>query len=394
MKYKGVFGLCLALHVGAGIFIITQPGCQTTQKERSSNSVQSQPAPVQPDQAEVAPLPVQSGAEFVDDAFNSGAPAGATPVMVRGSQSAASREPVRATPRRPEPEAPQQTLGVLSGAAAPSKVPGSTPSANPEGDFAIVEENLQSFPHTVERGESLWGISKKYGVGVADIRTASGLRSDTLQVGQVLTIPSASGSRMVQAPPSEMVNQAVAVQGEGREYIVARGDTLSGIASKTGVPVAQIRSANNLRSDLIRVGDVLILPDSARLEGAGASRGSGTAPAPAVAPGVSGRSERIPQGGVFHEVQSGENPTVIARRYGITVQQLLNWNNNFDPRLLRVGQRLRVGEIDTQSGETVEVTPAPRQRTPAPATTRTDDDLDALLRELETAPVVVPVPVD
>lgn len=42
--------------------------------------------------------------------------------------------------------------------------------------------------HTVTRGESLWTISRKYGVGIEQIRSLNGLRSDALRSGQRLRI--------------------------------------------------------------------------------------------------------------------------------------------------------------------------------------------------------------
>jgi N-acetylmuramoyl-L-alanine amidase len=43
-------------------------------------------------------------------------------------------------------------------------------------------------------------------------------------------------------------------------YVIARGDTLSGIASRYGVPTQRLRSANGLRSDVIRIGQTLLIP--------------------------------------------------------------------------------------------------------------------------------------
>ncbi|MES2981426.1 MAG: LysM peptidoglycan-binding domain-containing protein [Verrucomicrobiota bacterium] len=43
--------------------------------------------------------------------------------------------------------------------------------------------------HTVGRGDTLWGLSKQYGVPAASIKTANGLTRDTIVLGAKLTIP-------------------------------------------------------------------------------------------------------------------------------------------------------------------------------------------------------------
>jgi N-acetylmuramoyl-L-alanine amidase len=53
---------------------------------------------------------------------------------------------------------------------------------------------------------------------------------------------------------------AGAPAGSSVRYVIARGDTLSGIASRYGVPTQRLRSANGLRSDVIRIGQTLLIP--------------------------------------------------------------------------------------------------------------------------------------
>ena len=45
---------------------------------------------------------------------------------------------------------------------------------------------------------------------------------------------------------------------------------------------------------------------------------------------------------VTHRVRSGENLGTIARKYGVTVRQIINWNKLRNPNSLRVGQRLEI----------------------------------------------------
>jgi N-acetylmuramoyl-L-alanine amidase len=54
----------------------------------------------------------------------------------------------------------------------------------------------------------------------------------------------------------------IAANRDGQKYIVARGDTLGGIASRYSVSLNRLRSANNIRGDVIHVGRELVIPTS------------------------------------------------------------------------------------------------------------------------------------
>lgn len=96
--------------------------------------------------------------------------------------------------------------------------------------------------HKVKRGENLSLIAKRYGMSVAKLKSLNGLKSNTIKVGQFLNVTTKVSSV--------------------RRYKVVRGDTLSMIASRNGVSLASLKSANNLRSNQIRIGQVLRIPTS------------------------------------------------------------------------------------------------------------------------------------
>ncbi|MCS7220507.1 MAG: LysM peptidoglycan-binding domain-containing protein [Anaerolineae bacterium] len=108
--------------------------------------------------------------------------------------------------------------------------------------------------HVVQQGESLEYIAGFYGVRVSDIVTANALEDpDRLQVGQRLVIPVPTSP-----PPETMASPTAAAV---THYIVQEGDTLSAIAVRFRVSIAALQAANNLgKSELIRVGDTLIIP--------------------------------------------------------------------------------------------------------------------------------------
>ncbi|MDH3639259.1 MAG: LysM peptidoglycan-binding domain-containing protein [Gammaproteobacteria bacterium] len=100
---------------------------------------------------------------------------------------------------------------------------------------------------------------------------------------------------------------------------IRSGDTLSGIAKRYGVDVAELRRSNRLKGNLIRAGHDLIIPVS--------SAAINTEP----------RGNRV-----FHQVQSGDTLWMIARKYRVYIKQLTKWNALRANDVLRPGQRIVV----------------------------------------------------
>ncbi|MGD7009536.1 LysM peptidoglycan-binding domain-containing protein [Metabacillus sp. 84] len=106
-----------------------------------------------------------------------------------------------------------------------------------------------SYKYTVKSGDSLYVIGKRYGVSSNQIMEENKLKTTTIYVGQTLTIP--SGGTIVQtSKPSAPVKTAVT-------YTVQPGNTLSAIASKYKTSVQEIKRINNLKSDTLRIGQIL-----------------------------------------------------------------------------------------------------------------------------------------
>jgi LysM repeat protein len=116
--------------------------------------------------------------------------------------------------------------------------------------------------------------------------------------------------------------------GEGVEHVVKWGETVHMRANRYGVGVQDIVAANNLTNpDLIRAGDVLIIP-------------GGTAPSPEQ-PGV-------------HIVRRGETLQTIAQMYGTTVNAIATANGIVNPNYIWVGQSLTIpgGTGEQPGGQT------------------------------------------
>lgn len=130
-----------------------------------------------------------------------------------------------------------------------------------------------------------------------------------------LLLPASSSARfrsaMNELPASERVTWT--------RYVIRSGDTLSEIARRFDTRVSVLRQSNKLASNRIRAGQTLLIP-APRTR---AMAATGTAPTRQV-----------------YRVSSGDNLWSIARRYGVSTEQLVEWNGIRDARALRPGQDL------------------------------------------------------
>lgn len=108
--------------------------------------------------------------------------------------------------------------------------------------------------HVVQPGDTLSGISMRYGVSTSALRQSNKVSGDLIRVGQKLNIPNGGGT----------VDRGTR---EPTYHIVRPGDTLSGISIQYGATVAQIKKDNALRSDVIRVGQKLTIASSRQAAG-------------------------------------------------------------------------------------------------------------------------------
>ena len=107
-------------------------------------------------------------------------------------------------------------------------------------------------------------------------------------------------------------------------YRVVKGDVLGRIASQHGVSVASIQQSNQLRSNLIHPGDILLIPVIGSRTQLARSGPSST------------------NGKVTYHVRKGDTLWNIARRYGVKVAQLSEWNQIKQTHTLRLGQKLTI----------------------------------------------------
>ena len=149
-----------------------------------------------------------------------------------------------------------------------------------------VSENV----YVVQKKDTLWGIAKQYNITVDELKKENNLTSNSLTIGQILKIPQ-----------KEKVTD--------NYYIVKKGDTLYGISKKFNISINRLKELNNLKTNLLAIGQNLLIVDNVNPE------------------------EYI--------VEKGDNLYKIAKLYGITTEDLMKYNN-LDTALLQVGEKLKI----------------------------------------------------
>ena len=158
--------------------------------------------------------------------------------------------------------------------------------------------------YEVRPGDTLTDIARRLGVSVEELALANGLDDpDMIVEGHLLVVPSDGGS--------------------ATEYVVQRGETLSDIAGKIGVPVAHLAAANGLDDpDWVPAGRLLAVPPV-----------GSAVPTPALA---------TPPSASRYTVRLGDALSDIAQLLGIPLGQLASANGIRDPDLITEGQVISV----------------------------------------------------
>jgi membrane-bound lytic murein transglycosylase D len=165
--------------------------------------------------------------------------------------------------------------------------------------------------YRVRRGDNLTAIAARFGVSARELQVANGLRNrNRVYVGQKLRIPS-----------TDLPAVASSARATDGSYRVRKGDNLSTIAKRHGVSTGDLVAANSLSNrNNVYVGQKLRIP------GGGAT--------------VAAMTPRADDGS--YRVQSGDNLSTIARRFGLSANELAAANGLRNRNRVYVGQKLRI----------------------------------------------------
>ncbi|MBQ7612753.1 MAG: LysM peptidoglycan-binding domain-containing protein [Spirochaetaceae bacterium] len=120
--------------------------------------------------------------------------------------------------------------------------------------FVLLTYTFSDTIHTIQKGETIYGLSRQYGIPMNTILEYNGIKDATkIVVGQKIKIPNTTSTS------SKSSTQTV------QTYTVQKGDTIYGIAKKYGVSQADILNLNNLNAkSIIQVGQKLLIPNAVK----------------------------------------------------------------------------------------------------------------------------------
>lgn len=209
--------------------------------------------------------------------------------------------------------------------------------ADSKGDVKFTSEKVVTYKdvtktHKVKSGDNISEIAAKYDVSVADIKKWNKLKSNNIMLGDKLKI--VKNEKVVTTVRKEVKvvpaveTEAVADNNDANKtpgfHVVQKGDNLSSIARAHGVTIAQIKEWNNLIDTNVKLGTQLIISNES----------------------VSNSESQVAsveEKAIEHIVGKGEFMGAIARKYNISINDILEWNSLSDTNL-KQGDKLIVGK--------------------------------------------------
>jgi len=224
--------------------------------------------------------------------------------------------------------------GVVPTPSYPSSTP-SLPTVKPYSN--LPEGSDDAGYHTIAPGDTLYSLSRHYGCSVAEIALWNGLQKPypSLSQGQNLRVSPPKAGDVISTPSSPSFKPSFDMPSEGSDsgyHSVVPGDTLYSVSRRYGHSVAEIALWNGLQKPYpsLSPGQQLrVAPPTTQMKMPGLTQDSRY-----LRP-VGARSNH-------HIVKPGENLEGIAKKHGLSLTDLANWNGIGSPYSVYPGQKLTV----------------------------------------------------
>ena len=183
-------------------------------------------------------------------------------------------------------------------------------NSNPVAVDEIESSTKTTTSHKVLTGETLSSISKLYKISIKDLRKINNIKTANILPGQELKLYPAIETSNTANNVSPVVKQEET--SKTINYRVKNGESLYSISQDYNIPIDEIKKLNNLTSSKIHSGQKLNLTQRSQKS----------------------KSNSVPANQITHKISTGESFYSIAKTYGCTVDNLKEWNNKTDNKLI------------------------------------------------------------
>lgn len=262
------------------------------------------------------------------------------------------------------------------------KVTGATANTNTNTNQTNTSKPTTSnaASYTVQSGDTLSKIAASHQMSLSQLAALNGITNPNLiRVGQVLKVTGATNNAQPSAPAAPTQQPAAPTTNTATTYTVKAGDTLSRIAAQFKMNLAQIAALNQISNlNAIRVGQVLKVSNAAGSNNTQNSTQPSAGAPTNTAPSTTG-----------YTVKSGDTLSAIAAANGVSLADLLSWNNLSLQAIIYPGQKLTIqnannATVTTPNAPSTNTTPTVTPSTNGSYTVKSGDTLYGIAAKLGT----------
>ncbi len=219
----------------------------------------------------------------------------------------------------------------------------------------LYAQEAEASTYQVQPGDSLWKVANAHKVTVDQIVQWNNLSSTVIYPQQTLKVANTTTT----TPKPTTKPSTPAPSTSATTYTVQSGDSLSKIGAQHKVSVADLKKWNNLKSDLIYVGQKLTINGTASTPTQPSQPTQPTQP-----------TQPAPTTTTTYTVVSGDSLSKIGSKFKVSVADIKKWNN-LTSDLIFVGQKLKINGAGAAPSQPSQPTQPTQPTQPAPATTTT-----------------------
>lgn len=198
--------------------------------------------------------------------------------------------------------------------------------------------------HQVEKGETLYSLTRRYKSNLTDVVRANGLVDNQISLGQELRIPIDNYTPSSKPASNTTTKEDKPNSSRVSKHVVVAGETLYAVSRKYGVSVDELKRLNHLTSNEISIGQELLIGS----QSSNSTASNKTEEKSSQKSNSEKAEENVPKGFSLYYVQRGDLLESIATKYGVKPDSIVVWNE-LPNTYLSIGQKLLIkGKVSNE----------------------------------------------